>query len=354
MTRRPTRPPFRRLLLAALAALACGPGADRHAAEPAAVGPAELPAPVAELSCRPLPPSTEGGEPTDLFPAGEAAFGVIYGGERVVEIRGADPDDVRTVAFDREGPLGVVDAAGGALLGDSLLVLADRPRGRLKLITRAGRDAGTVELGFPPQALAEAGGRLYVSPLVLEAGAGSLLYRVEPDAPERRVRPMALDPVAHDDPGWTALGNLVALAGGRDGTLVLAHRLARARGFRLAPGDPRPRPLPIAVADREASRLGVRPATPFGEEALDRIAVPVVDAAAGPGPGETAYLTRSGRRTDSGRPGKLLVRIDDGGRAGPVHRVPVDARKLVRLPGASLWIVADGEALWGCAEPAAG
>lgn len=351
MDRRPSRFPLARLALAAGLALACGPADPSADADAASTGPASLPEPAGELTCRPLPAGTGGREPTDLFPAGDSAFGVLYARERVVELRSPGPGTSRTVPFDREGPRGVVDAAGAALLGDSLLVLADRPRGRLKLLTRDGRDAGFVELGFPPQAIAEAGGRLYASPFVLAPDRRALLYRVDPTPPERPVRPVGIEPLPFDDPGWTALGNMVALAGAPDGSLLLAHRLARARAYLLAPGEPRPRPVRVAMDDREASRLGVRPATPFGEEALDRIAVPVLDAAAGPGPGGMAYLTRSGDRPADGPPPRLLVRIDTSGGVASVHRVPVEGRLLVRHPRGGAWVIADAGTLWRCAEP---
>lgn len=339
------------VVLLTVLALACGPGDRSSAADEAAGPPADLPEPSGELSCRPLDPDPSGREPTGLFPTADTGFGILYARDRVVELRSDVSGRVRTVAFEREGPLGVVEAAGAALLGDSLLVLADRPRGRLKLITPDGRDGGSVELGFPPQAVAVAGGRLYASPFVLEPGSGPLLWRVEPGARERPVRPIGVDPLPASDPGWTTLGNLVALAAGGDGRLLLAHRLARARAFTVGPADADPRPFRLSMTAREATRLGVRPPTPFGEEALDRIAVPVVAAAGAHGPSSLAYLTRSGRQTADGRFEKLLVRVDAAGRVEAVRRIPFDARSLVALPDARLWVLSDAETVRACVEP---
>lgn len=347
MTRRPRRFPRSRPLAAALLALACGPAGPPS--DGAAEGPGPLPEPAGELACLRLP-GDEGREPSDLFPAGPGAFGVLYARDRIVEIRGPDPGVRRRVVLDRQGPLGVVDPAGAALLDGGLLAVADRPRGRIKLVTTGGADAGFVELGFPPQAVAAAGGALYVSPYVLTPDRIALLHRVEGGAPDPPVRALGVEPLAADDPGWTALGNMVALARAPDGSLLLAHRLARARAFLLPPGGTAPRPLRLAVESREAGRLGVRPPTPFGEEALDRIAVPVVDAAGGPGPGAFAYLTRSGERPADGPPPKLLVRLGSDGSVRGVHRLPVDGRLLVGAPGGG-WIVADGGGLWRCTEP---
>lgn len=336
-------------LAALLALTACG--ADGRPPAAGAGDPAELPAPSGDLSCGPLRPEAGVGEPADLFPVGDSGFGVLYARARVIEIWSDAPSLVRTVRFEREGPRGVVDAAGAARLDDGRLVLADRPRGRLKLLGPDGRDAGAVELGFPPQAVAVAGGRLYVSPFLLEPGGGPLLHRVEVAGRGGTVRPVGVEPLGSDDPGWTALGNLVALAGAGDGSLVVAHRLARARAFLHRPGVPGLRPLRLGMAGREAAKLGVRPPTPFGEEALERIAVPVVDAASGPGPATLAYLTRSGRPGPGGRPGKLLVRVDTAGARGPVLRVPVDGRRLLRLARTGLWVISDADRLWGCREP---
>lgn len=364
MGRRPFRSASSLAAVAAGLALACGadvrtadgggPGAGggppsdgRRATEPF-----ELPASHGDLACRPLRAEPGVGEPADLFPVGDSAFGVLHARARIVELWSDAPAPLRTLAFHREGPLGVVDAAGAAVLDDGRLVLADRPRGRLKLLTPGGRDAGAVELGFPPQAVATAGGRLYVSPFLLEPDGGPLVHAVEVAGRAGTSRPVGIEPLSADDPGWTALGNLVALAGGADGSLLLAHRLAQARALLLRPGASRPLPLRLGMTGRESDKLGVRPPTPFGEEALDRIAVPVVDAVAGPGPGVLAYLTRAGRPTADGRPAKLLVRVDSAGLAGPVLRVPVDARRLLRLPRTGLWVVSDADRLWGCVEPA--
>lgn len=349
MERRPLRPPPLAPVLLAGLLLSCGRGESPPA------GPVELPEPAAELACRPLDSHPEGGEPVELFPAGDSAFGVLYAFQRIVEIRGADRERGRplTIRFDRQGPLGVMDPAGAALVGDSLLALADRPRGRVKLITTGGRDAGFVDLGFPVQRVAAAGGRLYAARYPLQPGGGPLLYRVDPRGPERPVRPVGIEPVDSDDTGWMALGNLLTLAGTSDGSLVAAHRVGRARAFSLAPGDTVPRPLRLALAEREASRLGHRPPTPFGEETLDRIAVPVVDATGGDAPGELAYLTRSGRRPFSEPGNRLLVRMDLEGQVRSVHRVPVEGEQVVRLPREALWIIGDTERLWGCTEPGA-
>jgi hypothetical protein len=87
---------------------------------------------------------------------------------------------------------------------------------------------------------------------------------------------------------------------------------------------------------------------------LDRIALPVVDAAGGDAPGELAYLTRSGRRPFSEPGNRLLVRIDVEGSVRSVHRVPVEGEQIVRLRREALWVIGDREGLWGCSEPGAG
>lgn len=333
-------------LLLAGGLLACGPGG--------ADGPGgratPLPEPRGTLGCRPLTAAGSGREATELFPAG-TGFGALYGPDRSLELWSGELVRRRTVTFEREGPVGVLDASGAALLADTLLVVADRPRGRLKLLGRDGRDAGMVELGFPPQAVAVAGGRLFVAPFVLEAAGTALLHRVAPATREGRPRPVSIPALPDDDAGWVALGNLVSLAAGPGGSLFLLHRVARARAFRLPPDGGSPRPLALPVAAREARRLGDRPTTPFGEAALERIAVPVVDASGDDGPGELSYLTRSGRRGEDGAAEKLLVRLDAGGGVEAVHRVPVDGRQLLRVPAAGRWVVADAERLWACRAP---
>lgn len=352
MDRRTPRLPYLGPILAAGLALACGSGEPPAAGPP--TEPAELPEPAGELACRPLESHPEGGEPVQLFPAGDSAFGVLYAFERIVEIRGSGREGARTVILDSQGPLGVMDPAGATLIGDSLLALADRPLGRLKMITTAGRYAGFVDLGFPVQAVARAGDRLYAVRYALQPGGGPLLYRVDPESSERLVRPAGIEPMESDDTGWMVLGNLLKLASTVDGTLLAAHGVARARAFLVAPGDTRPRPLRLALEEREASRLGRRPPTPFGEEMLDRIALPVVDAAGGDAPGELAYLTRSGRRPFSEPGNRLLVRIDVEGSVRSVHRVPVEGEQIVRLRREALWVIGDREGLWGCSEPGAG
>lgn len=337
-------------LLLAAAAAGCGAG-DRA---PEKTGTSRLPPPTSELACRPLSPDLGPGRPTHLFGAGDGGLGVLYGDARVVELWTGSLVREATLSFDRHGPTGVLDAAGAALLGDTLLVLADRPRGRLRLLTRDGRDAGRVELGFPPQTLTAAGGRLFASPFVLTRDVVSLLHRVELDGPEPTVRPVGVAPLPSGDRGWLALGNLVALAGADDGSLFLAHRLARARAFRLRPDGGEPRAVRLALAPAEAEKLGVRPPTPFGEETLERIAVPVVDAAVGPAGGEVAYLTPSGRDAADGTPAKLLVRLGSGGKVRSVAELPVDARQLHHLPALGRWAVADETTVWTCAAPGGG
>lgn len=90
----------------------------------------------------------------EVVTASDTSFLVLYPLEGRVTWYGADLAPRWSFVFTEAGPWGVVAPQSVALVGDSLLYVADRPRRVLRALDRSGRDRGTIPLGFPPQRVA--------------------------------------------------------------------------------------------------------------------------------------------------------------------------------------------------------
>lgn len=217
------------------------------------------------------------------------------------------PDGRATAAYPLtpEGPTGILDPRNVALAGDSLLVFADGPRGVLRRLTLDWNDAGSENLGFPPDAVAPLPDGVLVSRLALADGPASLLYKVG----NRGLTGLEIPPVSHEDWRVRSLANSLDLSTGARGEVVVAHRFLVPRAYiaeSLEPGVPW-RTVRVPLPDEARRWWGELPTSP-SETGVGWL-TPVLDGALHSPSGDYLYLTRSGREV-GGHSEKVILRVD--------------------------------------------
>lgn len=211
---------------------------------------------------------------------------------------------VATLTLAEDGPIGVALPSDAVRSGDTLVVVADAGRQRLRGFGADGRDLWTVQLDFPPQRLAFAGGRLLITAAGMDGRLPALVYELVAG----QVRPLEVPPARHVDAIGRLFLNDVAIEGYPDGSALVAHHFVRPRGWRVG-ADGTVEALDVPVAAAIESSIGHLPPIPFREQDMASIAAPVIASAADPRTGDVLYLTRTGRQRD-GRSEKALVRAD--------------------------------------------
>lgn len=264
----------------------------------------------------------------------------------VVEL---DRDGSRLGVFElgADGPRSVAMLSDAARSGDTLLVIADAGRNRLRAFRPQGTDLWTLDLGFPPQRLTFAGGRLLVTAAGMDARLPALVHEVRNGA----VAALPIPLVRHVDAIARLFVNDVVLEGYPDGSALVAHHFVAPRAWRVEPrGTVSSHAVPVAEAVRAS--IGHLPPIPFREEDIGRIAAPVIASAADPETGDFLYLTRSGRQRE-GRNEKAVVRVDGRFRYVGSRLLDVNAVVLAYLPSEpGSVIVVDTDGGWfRCAAP---
>lgn len=278
---------------------------------------------------------------TALRAASDSTLLLVDGPGREVVLLDGNAARTAAVRFSPDGPRGVALLADAALSADSLLVLSDAGRPRLRAFDMRGRELWTLPLDFPPQRLAFAGGRLFFSTAGMDRRAPALLFEVR----DGRVTPTRIPLVGHGDGIARLFLNDVALQGYGDGSLVVAHRFVWPRAWRMD-ADDRTQRMSVPIARGVKGDIGHLPEIPFREEDVARIAVPVIASAGDPRTGDLLYLTRSGRRRD-GRSEKAIVRADGHLAYLASRRLDVNAVALAYLPvDPQRAIVVDSDASW--------
>lgn len=279
------------------------------------------------VACEPLPgPEPGPASVTQLRPVSDSTFLLVDGTGREVAVLDQEARRLRTLEFLEDGPRGIAELSDAALSGDTLLVLADGGRHRLRAFDAQGHDLWTLDLSFPPQGVAFAGSRLLIAAAGMDPRLTSLVYEVRDRVAESVGVPFATS--------VDALGrmfvNFVTLQGYPDGSAVVAHQFVQPRAWRLAMGT-EPSLLRLPVPEAVAPSLGYLPPIPFREDDLERIAAPVIASAPDPETGDLLYLTRSGRQRGEYTE-KALVRADHALRYVGSRLLDVNAVALAYLP----------------------
>lgn len=254
--------------------------------------------------CSPLAgPAPAAASVAQLQPVSDTTFLLVDNVAREVALLNVRAERVWTFELAEEGPRTVARLSDAALSGDSLLVIADEGLARVRAFDPTGPELWTVDLGFPPQRVAFAAGRLLIAATAMDPRVGKLVHVLE----DGIAVPLDVTPATHADGLSRMFLNFVTLQGYPDGRAIVAHQFVEPRAWLVGTSSTERVvvPLPRAV---EAS-LGFVPAMPVSEEDIGRIAAPVIASAPDRMTGDLLYLTRSGRERD-GRSEKAIIRAD--------------------------------------------
>ena len=290
-----------------------------------------------------------------LKAVGDSLLVAIAGGDREIVLFGPDFSVRARVRWEEEGPLGLADPVDVDLVGDTLLVVAERGRARLTFVDLRGVQRGHIPLGFVPNRLLRDGDGWLVSAVPLSPTQGEILYRVGGARPE----PMGIAPVHEATPQIKALANATVMVRAGDGRVVVAHQYVRALAHLVAlppegRGRATVRDVAVPLADGVAGAVGFRPGPPFTDEAMRRLLAPVLEAAPDPPGGGILYLTRTGRMSGDFWE-KALVRVDADMTYLASWTLPVNVGPFAWLPrrGEVVGVAAD-ERWYRCPIPPGG
>jgi len=258
------------------------------------------------------------------------------------------------VRWEEEGPSALADPVDVELVGDTLLTVLERGRGRLTFLDLQGVQRGHLALGFAPNRLLQDGDGWLVSAVPLSPTQGEILYRVGGE----RAEPLGIAPVHEATPQIKALANATVMVRTGGGRVVAAHQYVRALAHLVdpAPGGGRAvvRDVPVPIPDGVAGTEAFRPEPPFVDEEMRRLLAPVLEAAPDPTGGGMVYLTRTGRMLGDAWE-KALVRVDAEMTYLASWIFPVNAGPFAYLPSANQVVaVADDERWYTCPLPPGG
>jgi len=276
----------------------------------------------------------------------------IATGDRDILLVRDDLLPLARIHWEKEGPVSLSDPSDVALVGDTLLVVADRESARLKFFDLQGGDRGTLPLGFPPHRLVRFGDGYLVSAIALLPTQSELLYRVS----ERAIHGLGVAPLHMADWQLKAMANATVLVPVGGGRVILAHQfiepvahLLDIPGSQDAPDAVRRVGIPVSDGVREA--VGYLPERPFTDESITKILTPILEAASDTAAGEVLYLTRTGRRIAEHWE-KALVRVDRDMGYLDSFLVPLSVGPFAYLPRRrEIVAVADDERWYRCPLP---
>lgn len=274
--------------------------------------------------------------------ASDTSILILYSQDREALIVGADLEPRHQIRFELDGPAGVLEPTGIALVGDTLLYIADQKRRQIKALDLEGRDRGTIRLDFMPQTLQSASGRLLVTPLVIVGHPRWLLFELEGDAS----RSFPLPAAQYADPMVSIFANMAHAATYPDGRVVVTHTMVIpfASTFTLdAPDEIRRRPLPLPDGVRE--RYGYLPGSRATEEELAKLLFATIATAPDLRTGDLLYLTKTGRKRGE-HSEKALIRVDPELRHRRSYLLDINAMHLAYLAERGISLVANEEDRW--------
>lgn len=294
------------------------------------------------VQCTPVPSmDREGAEIGKVSILDDSTFVVLYPYDREVVVYGADLTPRHVIPFAASGPTGVRSPEGATILDDTLVVVADQFGQSLRLFDLAGRDRGTVHLGFPPERVQAANGEVLVTPLVIASMTRGLVHAWRAG----RVEQLDVSTTRYRDSGLNAFANFVTLNAFPDGRVVVAHQFVVPFAYVLPPGRETVERRPIPLPDGLAGEIGRLPPAPLDEDALRNLPTVAIEAVPDHRTGDLLYLARTGRKVGEHKE-RALVRVDDELRYLRSYRFDVHPMRLAYLASRSLTIVADEEAQW--------
>jgi hypothetical protein len=298
--------------------------------------------------CEPVPQITARRSAIrDVVTASDTSFLILYDEDREVAIIGPDLELRHRIVFHEDGPTGVKMPAGVALLGDSLLYIADQTEMRLKILDLQGRDRGTIPLDFAPQHLQRLGDQLLITPFVIANHPRTLLFTLEND----RIRSLPITTNRYRDGLINILANTASIATYPDGRIVLTHAMitpfAQVLTLSASAPDRSPLPLPDGVRDR----YGWLPSATVTAADADSLLVGTIASAADQKTGDLIYLTKTGRINDRGSE-KALIRVDRDLRFLRSYLLDVNAVKMAYLAERDISLITTPENEWySCPTP---
>lgn len=285
----------------------------------------------------------------------DSLLAVIAGGDREILLLDHDLAIRARVRWEEEGPAALVEPVDMALVGDTLLALADRGRARLSFLNMQGLPRGSLPLGFAPHRMLRDGDGWLVSAVPLAPTQGEILYRVAGE----QMDGMGIPPVHEAVIQLKALANATVLERARGGRVIVAHQflVPRSHLVDLPPeggGAPTVRDVATPLPEGVRNALGYRPEPPFLDEDMRRLLTPVLETAPDPQGGGIFYLTRTGRMLgDSWE--KALVRVDADMTYVASWIFPVNVGPFAYLPASDeIVAVADDERWYRCPLGAGG
>ncbi|HEX7049693.1 MAG TPA: hypothetical protein VF188_05725 [Longimicrobiales bacterium] len=277
----------------------------------------------------------------DVVTLSDTSFLVLYPTEREVVVYGADLMPRRVVRFAAAGPVGVRDPASAALVGDTLVYIADRGRQALRLLSVAGEDRGTIDLRFSPQRVRAVAGAVLVMPMVVARQPRHLVYRMEGTA----ATPLDVPIADIGDPVIGVLANAAGIAVYPDGRIVVAHEMVVPYAYRLRLGSGGVERVALPLPDGIRESLEHLPPPPLTDERIRELPVVALSLAADAETGDLVYLTRSGRRLEDHME-KAIVRADAEFRYVRSYLLDVNAIRFAYLGSRDLSIVVDEVDQW--------
>lgn len=284
----------------------------------------------------------------------DTLLAAIADGDREIVLLGHDLSVRTRIRWEEEGPSALADPVDVELAGDTLLVVAERGRGRLTFFGLDGVQRGHLALGFAPNRLLGDGDGWLVSAMPVSPTQGEILYRVGGE----RAEPLGIAPVHEAAPQIKALANAAVLVRAGGGRILVAHQYVRPLTHLVdpAPGGGRPavRDVATPLPEGVASAVEFRPEPPFADEEMRRLLAPVLEAAPDPTGGGMVYLTRTGRMLGDAWE-KALVRVDVDMAYLDSWIFPMNAGPFAYLPSANQVVaVADDERWYRCSLESGG
>jgi hypothetical protein len=296
--------------------------------------------------CRPIPPPVPGA-PAQIVGTTDGGFLVNDAVGRRTWALTPERTVRFAVTYDREGPLGILDPQDVALFQDTLLAFADRPARRIRLIHRSGRDAGAIDLSFPPERVASWRDGLLIAATVLTRSQASILHYW---SPATGVVALGVSPSDVRDPRMRALANLTLLLPLEHDAAVSVHQFIVSRAVHID-SEGRLDELSVPVLRGLADRIGRTPLPPYTEDELAEVATPALDALALPGGTGLWVLTRTGS-VRGGFAEKAILRLGPDLKAQAGLRLPVNAGHLAPGSGPGLVVVVTDRDEWHeCTAP---
>jgi hypothetical protein len=280
----------------------------------------------------------------------DSSFLVLYGQDREVVIVGPDLSPVRLIELRAEGPDALDMPSGAALLGDSLLSVADQTRMRLKIFDLDGRERETIPLDFAPLGLWRAGERLLITPFVIGNHPRTLLHVLDGSQPRELPVPAA----RYSDGMVTVMANTASVAHFPDGRIVLTRVVVIPFAHVLtmdSAASAEPTRIPLPLPDGVRDRYGWLPTSRVTQADGTRLLFGAIASAPDETTGDLIYLTKTGRTNDDGGE-KAIVRVDSELRYRRSYLLDVNARHMVFLAGQGISLVANMEDEWhSCSTP---